>query len=72
MTREKLLDADMRVYLTTSEKTLLERQAKVLGVSLSQWSRQRLLEAAQLAPELLRAMQTMRTARQLMDQCHES
>jgi hypothetical protein len=63
--RSKHLAADLRCYLTEHEKSLLESQAQQAGLSLSQWSRQRLLEAAEFAPEVLKVLQKMRTARQL-------
>jgi hypothetical protein len=65
LTRSKLLTADLRCYVTDAEKALLEGKAKLSGLSLSQWSRQRLLEAAEFSPELLRVLQRMRTAGQL-------
>lgn len=63
--RSKHLAADLRCYLTEHEKSLLESQAQLAGLSLSQWSRQRLLEAAEFAPDVLKVLQKMRTARQL-------
>ena len=45
--RSKILTADIRCYLRPEEKELLEDRSRECGLSLSQWVRQRLLEAAQ-------------------------
>jgi hypothetical protein len=63
--RSKQLTADVRAYVTDAEKEQLEANARMSGMSLSQWSRQRLLEATQFSPDLLRVLHRMRTARQL-------
>jgi hypothetical protein len=48
MTRSKLLTADLRVYVRPREKEVFENRAREFGLSLSQWARQRLLEAEQI------------------------
>jgi hypothetical protein len=45
--RSKLLTADIRCYVRPEEKRLLEDRSRECGLSLSQWTRQRLFEAAQ-------------------------
>jgi hypothetical protein len=49
MTRSKVLTADLRVYVRPGEKDAFENRAREFGLSLSQWARQRLLEAEQIS-----------------------
>ena len=49
LARSKGLTADLRVYVRPGEKEVFENRAREFGLSLSQWARQRLLEAERIS-----------------------